>query len=34
MKIIELLEQTVAPRPPGQPSGDVPTEPTEGPPET
>ena len=34
MKIQELLEQTVAPVPPGQPSGDNPTEPTEGPPNT
>ena len=34
MKIQELLEQTVSPQPPGQPSGDRPTEPTEGPPNT
>ena len=34
MKIQELLEQTVAPVPPGQPSGDNPTTPTEGPPST
>lgn len=34
MKIKELLEQTVAPVPPGQASGDNPTTPTEGPPNT
>lgn len=34
MKIRELLEQTVAPVPPGQASGSNPTTPTEGPPNT
>jgi hypothetical protein len=34
MKISELVEATISPQPPGQPSGDNPTEPTEGPPNT
>lgn len=34
MKINELVEAMISPQPPGQPSGDNPTEPSEGPPNT